>query len=684
MELKLPTQRDDVDLKVIAIVQARLGSVRMPAKVLKESLGKPLLLHLIERLQRSSRVSQIVLAIPSSPVNNALEEFGESHGVPVVRGSELDVLDRFMAVANSYPADVYVRVTGDCPLIDPAIVDSVIDHLSEQKLEYARTNLVFPDGLDVEAFTSRELVVAAESARDNFDREHVTPFMRRRVDPDASSISPEVNISRLRLTIDEPEDFEVIDGIFSFFKSNEFSFTDISILAGKNPSLFVANQHLKRDEGSVMSSGEKLWSRAKKTIPGGNMLLSKRAEMFLPRGWPAYFSRTSGCEVWDLDDVPYLDVGYMGIGTNILGYSHPVVDEAVREVVRLGNLSTLNCPEEVLLAERLVGIHTWAKKVKLTRSGGEAAAVAVRIARAASGKDGVAFCGYHGWHDWYLSANLEAAENLGEHLLSGLEPKGVPQALSGVARPFRYNRILELEEILQEGNTGVVFMEVERNFPPAADFLEQVRDLSNKYGAVLVFDECTSGFRRNLGGLHLHYEVTPDIAIFGKTLGNGYAINAVIGKESVMEFAQTTFISSTFWTERIGPAAALASLRVMEDEEAPSRVHEIGIQVRSAWESIAADSGLRLNIQGIPSLSTFNVEGFDASEVRTFITQEMLHKGFLATTAFYSSIAHTPEILHSYFEALQTVFSRLALHNPDKLSDALPHGVAASGFTRIN
>ena len=136
------------------------------------------------------------------------------------------------------------------------------------------------------------------------------------------------------------------------------------------------------------------------------MLLSKRAEMYLPVDWPAYFSRTSGCTVWDLDDHAYLDVGFMGIGTNILGYSHRAVDDAVRGVIDRGNLSTLNAPEEVLLAEALCELHPWADMARFARSGGEICAIAVRIARAASGKDGVAFCGYHGWHDWYLAANL--------------------------------------------------------------------------------------------------------------------------------------------------------------------------------------------------------------------------------------------------------------------------------------
>lgn len=300
--------------------------------------------------------------------------------------------------------------------------------------------------------------------------------------------------------------------------------------------------------------------------------------MHLPSGWPSYFSRAKGCRVWDLDDRMYVDVGLMGVGTNILGYGHPKVDEAVSAAVTAGNMSTFNCPEEVWLAEQLVDLHPWADMARFARSGGEACAVAVRIARAASGRDGVAFCGYHGWSDWYLAANLTEGSTLATHLLPGLDPAGVPQGLAGSARGFAYNDLAALESLLETGEIGVVFMEVERSAEPDPGFLDGVRAAASRHDAVLVFDECTSGFRKNLGGLHLVHNVEPDVAVFGKTLGNGYAISAVIGRESVMQAAQNTFISSTFWTERIGPAAGLASLAAMRVEDAPARIDAIGLE----------------------------------------------------------------------------------------------------------
>ena len=267
-----------------------------------------------------------------------------------------------------------------------------------------------------------------------------------------------------------------------------------------------------------MGDGQKLWRRAKRVIPGGNMLLSKRAEMFLPDQWPSYFTKAKGCRVWDLDARELIDMSIMGIGTNLLGYGHPDVDAAVAGTIASGNMSTLNCPEEVWLAERLVAMHPWADMARFARTGGEANAIAIRIARAATGRETVAVCGYHGWHDWYLATNLQNESGLAEHLLPGLEPSGVPSGLAGTVLPFSFNRIDQLESIAANHDLAAVKMEVQRSAPPDPGFLEAVRDLCTRRHIVLIFDECTSGFRETFGGLHLKYGVAPDMAMFGKAL----------------------------------------------------------------------------------------------------------------------------------------------------------------------
>ena len=280
----------------------------------------------------------------------------------------------------------------------------------------------------------------------------------------------------------------------------------------------------------MINSGQNLYQKAKSIIPGGVMLLSKRPEMHLPEKWPSYFSKSKGCYVWDLEGKKYTDMSIMGIGTNSLGYGNNEVDEAVINTVKKGNMSTLNCPEEVFLAEKLIEINPWADMVRFARTGGEANSIAIRIARAASGKENVAVCGYHGWHDWYLSANHNGEDELSKHLIPGLSPRGVPKKLKNSVFPFNYNDFEKLCTIVEKNDIGVIKMEVIRNIEPTDDFLMKVRDLATKKNIVLIFDECSSGFRETYGGIFQKYNVIPDMAMFGKTLGNGYAITAVVGK----------------------------------------------------------------------------------------------------------------------------------------------------------
>jgi len=289
--------------------------------------------------------------------------------------------------------------------------------------------------------------------------------------------------------------------------------------------------------------------RAKKRVPGGTQLLSKRSEMFAPNQWPGYFSSASGVHVYDLDNNKYLDMSIMGIGANVLGYCDPDVDTAVKECIQKGNSSSLNCAEEIILADLMTELHPWSSMVRYSRSGGEAMALAVRIGRAHSKRDRVAFCGYHGWHDWYLAANLNSSSELEDHLLPGLEPNGVPKGLEGTALAFKYNDIDSLKKLLKQypGEIGTIVMEPLRSEYPKVGFLEEIREIANQNEIVLIFDEITAAFRINNGGSHLEFKIDPDIAVFAKAVSNGYPMSVILGTEEVMQSAQSTFISSTYF-----------------------------------------------------------------------------------------------------------------------------------------
>ncbi len=433
-------------------------------------------------------------------------------------------------------------------------------------------------------------------------------------------------------------------------------------------------------------TGQDLYNKAKTLIPGGTMLLSKRPEMFLPDNWPSYYSKAKGCKVWDLDGKEYTDMCIMGIGTNTLGYGNEEVDNAVIETVKSGNMSTLNCPEEVALAEKLVEINPWADMVRFARSGGEANSIAIRIARAASGKDNVAICGYHGWHDWYLSANHNGGDDLSGHLIPGLNPNGVPKNLKNSVFPFHYNNFEELLEIVHSKDIGVIKMEVMRNVGPEDNFLQKVRDLATSLNIVLIFDECTSGFRETYGGIYQKFKVEPDMAMYGKTIGNGYALTAVVGRRAVMEAAQTTFISSTFWTERIGPTAALKTLEVMEKMNSWDIITAQGKKIQNGWKSLAETHDLSISLGGIPSLCTYSFNAKDAMKYKTFVTQEMLKKGFLASTNFYACTEHKDEHITNYFDALDGIYKTISECNKDlkNIDNLLEGPVCHSGFKRLN
>jgi len=677
-------------MRVIALIQARMGSTRLPGKVLLPILGVPMIEILLARLSNSKEIDEIIVASSIDPQNNKLQSVVENLGYKCTRGSEKNVLGRFYESAKANRADVVVRITGDCPLVDPELVDQCIQGFKDAKVDYFSNvdPITYPDGLDVEVMSFESIERANNETNSSFDKEHVTLYIRNSDSFLRDSIKNTQDLSNLRWTVDEPEDLVVINNIFKHFEPNiHFNWLQVHKLQTSQNELFKINQHVKNNEGLAMNKGQKLYKRAKKAIPGGNMLLSKRPEMFLPEKWPAYFSKSKGCKVWDLEGKEYIDMSIMGIGTNTLGYGHPEVDEAVMKAVKDGNMSTLNCPEEVYLSEKLINLHPWADMCRLARSGGEANAIAVRIARAASGKDKIAICGYHGWHDWYLSTNLNDDKNLDGHLLPGLQTSGVPRGLVGTTLPFEYNNIEQLKKLIKDnhGEIAAIKMEVSRNEGPKDNYLKKVRELATKNDIILIFDECTSGFRETLGGLHKKYDVEPDMVMFGKTLGNGYAITAVIGKNDIMQMAQTTFISSTFWTERIGPTAALKALEVMEREKSWEIITKIGKDITKRWQSLADKHELDITTWGLPALGGFTFKSSDSLSYKTLITQEMLKKGYLAANSVYACTEHSQECIDGYFEELDPIFATIKkCEDGLDVNSILESPVCHSGFKRLN
>ena len=433
-----------------------------------------------------------------------------------------------------------------------------------------------------------------------------------------------------------------------------------------------------------MKKGQKLYRQAKKIILGGNMLFSKRPELFLPDHWPTYYSKAKGTYVWDLENRKYLDM-ICTPGPNILGYSNKEVDKEVVKYLKKGNMTTFNCPEEVELAKKITKIHPWSKMVKFARSGGEANAISIRIARAASKKDKIAVCGYHGWHDWYLSINLSGKDKLKEHLLPGLNPNGVPRNLSQTVFPFQYNDIEGLEKILKKHDIGTIKLEVARYTIPNINFLKEVRKIADKKKIILIFDECTTGFRRNFGGLHLITGVEPDIAMFGKAIGNGYAINAIIGKKKIMQAAEDSFISSTFWTERVGYVAANTTLDLMEGLKPWEDLIHMGKVFKNGCLNIAKKHNINLKVTGIDTINYLNFEKNKNKIFKTFVTQEMLRAKILASNVIYLNIFHKKRHMEIYLKKLDEIFKKIKkVELKGSVKSELNGPISHDTFKRLN
>jgi glutamate-1-semialdehyde 2,1-aminomutase len=434
-------------------------------------------------------------------------------------------------------------------------------------------------------------------------------------------------------------------------------------------------------------SGPDLWRRARQSISCGTGLQSKRAESFDPASWPSYFSRASGSYVWDTAGRRYLDFTG-GVGAILLGHGDPDVNAGVHRRVTLGSYCTLASPDEIALAELLLQLHPWAGKVRYARGGGEALSLAVRIARAATGRSGIAFCGYHGWSDWYLAANLSGTAALEGHLMPGLEPLGVPRELAGTAVPFKYNDFAAFERAFaQFGNApAAVVMEPLRSEEPRDGFLQKIAARCRAAGSVLVIDEVTAGWRFGFPGAAARLGIEPDVAVYAKALSNGFPCAAIVGCQSVMEAANASFISSSYWTDGVGPAAALACIGKMQRLGTQARVWSLGQRLQRGLRDLAATHPqLKLAVGGQPAAPSlaFGLEA-DAAAAKVLYIRRMVARGFLVSGQYYVLGTHDESQIESLLTALAEVFAGLeVLESGGQLQAAAGEVKTNQGFGRL-
>ena len=649
-------------MKIIAIVQARLNSTRFPNKVLKKLNNQSIIEILSDKLAKSKKINKVVFAIPLNSNQKKLSNYLQDKNLDYYQGSEKNVLERFYKAAKKYSADKIIRVTADCPLLDIKLLEKILEFSKKNPhYDYVSNtiNPTYPDGLDVEIFSMKALSLAWKKSKTSQEKEHVTKYLKENDNIKKFNYKNDKDYSYLRWTLDTKEDYRVLKRIFKNFKNNKnYEWKSALNFCLKNEYIMTNKNTLRNYKTSSLK--EKYWEKAKKFIPGQNSMISKHPDLYSANFWPTYFKKAKGCAVWSVDNKKYYDLSIMSAGTNILGYANDAVNKSVISSLKNGNISTLNCYEEVLLAEKLISINPWAEKVLFSRTGGEANAMAVRLARAYIGKDKIAICGYHGWHDWYLAASKVNENKIRKEQLPFYTTTGVPKSLLNTIVPFEYNNLKSLKNIISKNkDIGIIKMEVERNEKPNKNYLKEVRKIATKNNIVLIFDECTTGFRETYGGIYKKYKVNPDIVIFGKALGNGYPITAIVGKKDIMNMKDKTFMSSTFWTERAGPVAALKTLEIMEKSKSWNIITQKGKKISAFWKKMAKKNKINIRVQGIPSLCNFQFNSKHHNIYKNFITQEMLKKGFLANNIVYSSISHTDNILKKYFEFFEEIFEKI-------------------------
>ena len=635
--------------------------------------GKPMLWHVANRVQQARKVDRVVIATSTAAVDDVIAEFCKSSGIACHRGSETDVLDRFYQAARVEHADTLVRVTADCPLIDPAIIDQVIEQYQAGDLDYASNALVrtYPDGLDTEVFSVAALETAWRDGHMSSDREHVTPYLRSGKFRTANLTNPDLTSTtgHYRWTVDEPVDLDFVRAVYAAFRDKpSFGMEDILQLVRKNPNLGSMNHSVVSNEGYYLSlyreakaeaapplniTASKAWlERARAVIPGCAQTFSKGYTQHVRGVAPMLLDHGKGCRVWDVDGNQYIDF-IQGLLPNILGYAHEGVNAAVAKQLAQGHSFSLAHPLEVELAERLVRLIPCAEMVRFGKNGSDATSGAVRAARALTGRERIACCGYHGWQDWYIGSTARSA--------------GVPKAVRELTHPFPYNDLAALEKTLSErsGEFAAVILEPVNFFPPADGYLQGVKDLAHRHGAILIFDEICSGFHFGLGGAQKFLGVTPDMACFGKAMGNGFPIACIVGRKDVMKIFEDIFFSFTFGGEIASMAASMAVLDVLEHTDALARMVANGRVLQQGLNAMAKTAGIQDRIQciGYPVWSLIRFldgEGKDSFLVRSLFSQECVKRGVLTLVTHNMSAAHDTVAIEETLRVYANVCKTLA------------------------
>jgi glutamate-1-semialdehyde 2,1-aminomutase/spore coat polysaccharide biosynthesis protein SpsF len=655
-------------MKVVAIIQARMGSKRLPKKVLMNIKEKPMLWHVIKRVSSAKLVDEVVIATSRALEDSRIEEFAKKNGFNIFRGSEYNCLDRYYKAAKKFSVDTIVRITADCPLICPEVIDKVISEYLKGDYDYVTNTLfyTYPDGCDVEVFSFKALEKAWRECKDPVDREHVTSYIRNTGKFKIKNVESEdsLNSKECKWSVDRIEDLKFVREVYKYLYKNGriFSMKEIMDLLERYPEIKNINSGAILNEGYYRSilklpkvkpkkielkNSFKLKRKAKQLIPSVSQTFSKSPSQFIQGVAPVFLEKGKGSHVWDVDGNEYVDYA-MALGPIILGHNYPAVTKVVKKFLEKGTIFTLPHRLEIELAELLCEIIPWAEMVRFGKNGSDATSGAVRVARAYTGRDKIACCGYHGWQDWYIATTTRN--------------KGVPEEVKRLTLTFEYNRIETLEKVFNDNKNQVacVIMEPIGVVEPQDEFLQKVKDLTHKNGALLIFDEIITGFRLSLGGAQEYFKVIPDLACFGKAMGNGFPISAIVGKKEIMKLYEEVFYSFTFGGEVASIAAAIATIKELKEKNVIPYLWEQGRKLKDGYNVLVKEFNLEKYTQciGLPprTVITFkDKKGKDDLILKSLFQQECIKRGILFTGAHNVCFSHSNQDIDYTLRVYRTV-----------------------------
>ncbi|MEJ7620044.1 MAG: aminotransferase class III-fold pyridoxal phosphate-dependent enzyme [Aquificaceae bacterium] len=650
-------------MKTGIVLQARNGSTRFPYKMVADINGRKSIEWLLKRLEKV-KVNERIVATSWKEEDRDILKIAEYHNWKTLAGDPEDVLSRYAKAVEDFSLDVVVRITGDCPLIDPELVQKALSKALEENVDYlVLTGII--DGFDVEVIKGEWILRAYQRAKLPSEREHVSPYIRK--SKKAKKLFyriHEEDLSHIHLSLDYPEDLVIIERIIKIFGKEDFTYEEVVKLIKEKPEILKREKEIPVNEGYLKSLRQdkdfirslrakplklenslRHFEKTKTLIPNCSQTFSKSYLQFSVGAVPLFVKEGKGCYLTDLEENTYIDYT-MGLGACILGYAFEPVIERVEKELRRGTVFTLPSYLETELAELLRDTIPCCEMARFGKNGSDVTSAGVRLARAYTGRKYIACCGYHGWQDWYIGTTTR--------------DRGIPEEVKSLTLSFEYNNIQSLERLFEEYKNQIacVIMEPVGVEEPKEDFLQKVRELTQKHGALLIFDEVVSGFRFSLGGAQEYFGVVPDLACFGKAMGNGMPISAIVGRSEIMELFEEVFFSFTFGGETASIVSAIATIQYLRDKKVIPYLWEQGKRLKQGIQKLIEDKEMEdiAFVKGYDVRFLLDFVGDNSLKLKTLFQQECAKRGILFTGSHNMALHHDDKIIEKTLEVYDEVF----------------------------